>query len=94
MGYRTLIRNHRGLLSIAFLAMFTSSLGQSFFIGLFQVPITARLGLSAGQFGMVYAVVTLVAGFIVLWEARVSTGCHRVVSQSRCSGACSPAYCC
>ena len=66
MGYRTLVRDHRGLLSIAFLAMFTSSLGQSFFIGLFQVPITARLGLSAGQFGIAYAVVTLVAGFIVL----------------------------
>ncbi|SFU44024.1 MFS transporter [Halomonas korlensis] len=66
MGYRTLIRDHRGLLGIAFLAMFTSSLGQSFFIGLFQVPITARLGLSAGQFGMAYAVVTLIAGFIVL----------------------------
>lgn len=66
MGYRTLLRDHRGLLGIAFLAMFTSSLGQSFFIGLFQVPISARLGLTAGQFGTTYALVTLVAGFAML----------------------------
>lgn len=66
MGYRTLLRDHRGLLSIAFLAMFTSSMGQSYFIGLFQAPITRQLEISAGQFGMAYAVVTLVAGFIVL----------------------------
>ncbi|MDR9440513.1 MAG: MFS transporter [Halomonas sp.] len=66
MGYRTLLRDHRGLLGIAFLAMFTSSLGQSFFIGLFQAPISTHLGLSAGQFGTAYAAVTLVAGFAVL----------------------------
>ncbi|WP_280553891.1 MFS transporter [Halomonas sp. 25-S5] len=66
MGYRTLLRDHRGLLGIAFLAMFTSSLGQSFFIGLFQAPISTHLGLSAGQFGTAYAGVTLVAGFAVL----------------------------
>lgn len=66
LSYRTLLRDHRGLLSIAFLAMFTSSLGQSFFIGLFQAPIAARLSLSAGQFGTAYALVTLVAGFAML----------------------------
>jgi predicted MFS family arabinose efflux permease len=66
MGYRTLLRHHRGLLGIAFLAMFSSSMGQSFFIGLFQAPISTQLGLSAGQFGTAYAVVTLVAGFAML----------------------------
>ncbi|RCV91711.1 MFS transporter [Billgrantia montanilacus] len=66
MGYRTLLRDHRGLLGIAFLAMFTSSLGQSYFIGLFQAPISERLGLTAGQFGTAYALVTLVAGFAML----------------------------
>ncbi|SDJ54260.1 MFS transporter [Billgrantia gudaonensis] len=66
MGYRTLLRDHRGLLGIAFLAMFSSSLGQSFFIGLFQAPISERLGLTAGQFGTAYATVTLVAGFAML----------------------------
>ncbi|MFP4263810.1 MAG: MFS transporter, partial [Halomonas sp.] len=66
MSYRTLLTQHRGLIGIAMLAMFTSSLGQSFFIGLFQAPISAQLGLSAGQFGTAYATVTLVAGFAVL----------------------------
>ncbi|APX94010.1 MFS transporter [Halomonas sp. 1513] len=66
MGYRTLLRQHYGLLGIAFLAMFTSSLGQSFFIGLFQAPISQQLGLSAGQFGSAYALVTLAAGFAML----------------------------
>ncbi|SEL04278.1 Major Facilitator Superfamily protein [Halomonas daqiaonensis] len=67
MGYRTLLRDHRGLLGIAFLAMFSSSLGQSFFIGLFQAPISTHLGFSAGQFGTAYAAVTLVSGFAVLY---------------------------
>lgn len=66
MGYRTLLRDHRGVLSIAFLAMFSSSLGQSYFIGLFQAPLSAHLGLSVGQFGTAYALVTLIAGFCML----------------------------
>lgn len=61
-----MLRHHRGLLSIAFLAMFSSSFGQSFFIGLFQAPISTRLGLTAGEFGSAYALVTLVAGFAML----------------------------
>lgn len=66
MGYRTLLRDHRSVLGIAFLALFSSSLGQSFFIGLFQAPISQHLGLSVGQFGTAYAVVTLIAGFCML----------------------------
>ena len=66
MGYRTLLQEHRGLLSIAFVAMFSSSLGQSFFVGLFQAPMAEHLGLSAGQFGTAYTVVTLIAGFAML----------------------------
>ncbi|UYV20589.1 MFS transporter [Halomonas qaidamensis] len=66
MGYRTLLRDHRSVLSIAFLAMFSSSLGQSYFIGLFQAPLSDHLGLSVSQFGTAYAVVTLIAGFCML----------------------------
>ena len=66
MSYAILLRHHRSLVGIAFLAMFTSSLGQSFFIGLFQAPISEHLGLTAGQFGAAYAAVTLVSGFAVL----------------------------
>ncbi|MGM0858086.1 MAG: MFS transporter [Pseudomonadota bacterium] len=66
MGYRTLLRDHRSVLSIAFLAMFSSSLGQSFFVGLFQAPLADHWQLSAGQFGTAYTVVTLAAGFFML----------------------------
>ncbi|SNY98886.1 MFS transporter [Halomonas sp. hl-4] len=67
MGYRTLLRDHRSVLSIAFLAMFSSSLGQSFFVGLFQAPLAEHWQLSAGQFGTAYTAVTLVAGFVMLY---------------------------
>ncbi|WP_046079273.1 MFS transporter [Halomonas sp. HG01] len=66
MSYRTLLRDHRGLMGIAVLAMFSSSLGQSFFVGLFQAPIAERLGFSAGEFGTAYSLVTLAAGFAML----------------------------
>nr|WP_298411860.1 MFS transporter [uncultured Halomonas sp.] len=67
MGYRTLLREHRGLLGIGLLAMLSSSLGQSYFLGLFQTPIAERLSISAGEFGMAYSAVTLIAGFVVLY---------------------------
>ncbi|WP_404418228.1 MFS transporter [Marinospirillum sp.] len=65
-SYLALIRGHSGFLSLAFLAIFTGNLGQSFFIGLFQEPLSEQLDLSAGQFGSIYAAVTLVSGFLVL----------------------------
>ncbi len=54
------------MLGLAFLAIFTGNLGQSFFIGLFQAPISERLNLSAGEFGSIYSAVTLLSGFLVL----------------------------
>jgi len=65
-GYLALIRHKPGLLAIAFLAIFTGNLGQSFFIGMFQEPIADRLNISAGEFGSIYATVTLISGFLVL----------------------------
>lgn len=65
-GYLPLIRDHAGLLAIGFLAMFTGSLGQSFFIGLFQQDIAGHLNLSAGEFGSMYAAITILSGFMVL----------------------------
>lgn len=67
MSYRSLIRERTGLVGIAFLAVFSGNLGQSFLIGLFQAPIAARLEMSAGGFGSVYSLVSLCAGFLVLY---------------------------
>ncbi|MDX1572753.1 MAG: MFS transporter [Methylophaga sp.] len=66
IGYFTLIRTHFGLLAISFIALFSGNLGQSFFIGLFQQDIAQSLNLSAGEFGTVYAAITMVSGFLVM----------------------------
>ncbi len=65
-GYWLLIRQHFGLLAISFIALFSGNLGQSFFIGLFQKDIAQTLNLSAGEFGSVYAGITMVSGFLVM----------------------------
>lgn len=65
-SYLSLIRNQFGLLAIGFIALFTGNLGQSFFIGLFQSDIANSLNLSAGEFGAVYAALTMASGFLVL----------------------------
>jgi MFS transporter, DHA1 family, purine base/nucleoside efflux pump len=67
MNYFELMRNHAGLLAIAFLAVFTGNLGQSFFIGLFQVSISQQLNLTAGEFGNIYAAITISGGFLVMY---------------------------
>lgn len=66
MSYRRLFRERCGLLGIAFLAVFSGNLGQSFFIGLFQRPLTQQLAMGAGEFGVWYSLLSLVAGIVVL----------------------------
>lgn len=66
-SYFSLIRSQFGLLAIGFIALFTGNLGQSFFIGLFQSDIANSLNLSAGEFGAVYAALTMASGFLVLY---------------------------
>lgn len=61
-----MIKNHTGLLAIAFLAVFTGNLGQSFFIGLFQAPISDKLNISASEFGIFYSVITITGGLLVM----------------------------
>jgi len=65
-GYIGLIQNNTSLLAVAFLAVFTGNLGQSFFIGLFQVSISQHLNISASEFGNIYAAITIVGGFLVM----------------------------
>lgn len=66
-NYLGLIKNHAGLLAIAFLAVFTGNLGQSFFIGLFQASISEQLHLSAGEFGSIYSAITIIGAFLVMY---------------------------
>lgn len=66
LGYAGLLRRHFGLLAAAWLAVFTGNLGQSFFIGLFQADISQHLKISAGEFGSIYAAITMTSGFLVM----------------------------
>jgi predicted MFS family arabinose efflux permease len=66
LGYSGLLRQHFGLLAAAYLAVFTGNLGQSFFIGLFQADISTYLDISAGEFGSIYAAITMISGFLVM----------------------------
>lgn len=66
-GYSYLFKKHLGLLVVAYISVFSSSLGQSFFIGLFQVDISESLGITAGQFGTAYASVTLISAAALMY---------------------------
>jgi predicted MFS family arabinose efflux permease len=66
LNYFSLLKTKKGLLLVAFLSVFTGNLGQSFFIGLFQTHISEQLSITSGQFGSIYAVITMISGFLVL----------------------------
>ena len=50
-----------------FIFTYSSSFGQSFFIGLFNSNIRADLSITHGQFGSIYAVATLISSFSLIW---------------------------
>ena len=58
-----LIRTHPRYLTYGFLHFFFSSVGQTFFISLFVVSVTARMGWQEGTFAALYSGATLVAAF-------------------------------
>ncbi|MEP1471670.1 MAG: MFS transporter [Halieaceae bacterium] len=63
-----LIRAEWQLLLFGFVMTFSSSLGQTYFIGLFSGEIRADLELSHGDFGAVYSAATLASAIILLWS--------------------------
>ncbi len=66
-SFLPLIRAEWRLLLFGFSMSFGSSLGQTYFIGLFSGEIRADLGLSHGDFGAVYSAATLASAVILLW---------------------------
>lgn len=63
-----LIRSEWRLLLFGFAMTFASSLGQTYFIGLFGGEIRADLALSHGEFGTVYSAATLLSAVLLLWS--------------------------
>jgi MFS family permease len=66
-SFLPLIRAEWRLLLFGFVMTFGSSLGQTYFIGLFGGHIRADLQLSHGAFGAIYSAATLASAIILLW---------------------------
>jgi MFS family permease len=62
-----LIKAEWRLLLFGFVMTFGSSLGQTYFIGLFGGDIRSDLALSHGDFGAIYSAATLASAVLLLW---------------------------
>lgn len=58
---------HRRAAAFGLVAALASSVGQSFFIGLFGVSIRASLGLGEAAWGAIYGGATLASGLLMFW---------------------------
>lgn len=67
MGYRNILKLHKDILIIGFLAVFSGNLGQTFLVGFFQPAISESFSLTSSEFGMAYSGVTLISGFLILF---------------------------
>lgn len=65
-SFLPLIREEWRLLLFGFTMTFGSSLGQTYFIGLFSGEIRDELGLSHGEFGGIYSAATLASALLLL----------------------------
>ncbi len=66
-SFTPLIRSEWRLLLFGFVMTFGSSLGQTYFIGLFGGDIRSDLELSHGDFGAIYSAATLASALLLLW---------------------------
>ena len=66
-SFLPLIKSEWRLLLFGFVMTFGSSLGQTYFIGLFGGEIRDELGLSHGDFGAIYSSATLASAVMLLW---------------------------
>lgn len=65
-GYRQFITRQWPLLGFGFVTVFWGNLGQSFFISWFGAGIQHSFGLSAADFGLLYALATLCSGLLII----------------------------
>ncbi|MCH7710659.1 MAG: MFS transporter [Proteobacteria bacterium] len=69
-NYLTFVLENRRFLAYGLLFTMTSSVGHTYFIGLFGAEIRAEFGLSHGSFGSIYSLATLGSGIAVIWLGR------------------------
>ena len=61
------IRSNYKIILFGFIFTFSSSVGQSFFIGLFNSDIRNELNISHGEFGAIYGIATLCSSILLVW---------------------------
>lgn len=69
--YLNLARKHWRFLVFGFLMAFTSSAGQTYFIGIFGPEIRAAFSLSHSQWGSIYLVGTLCSAVVLAWSGQL-----------------------
>ena len=62
-----IVKSNFKIIIFGFVFTFFSSIGQSFFIGLFNSDIRAELNISHGEFGAIYGLATLCSSIILIW---------------------------
>jgi len=62
-----IIRSNFKIILFGFVFTFFSSVGQSFFIGLFNSNIREELNISHGEFGTIYGIATLCSSLTLIW---------------------------
>ena len=62
-----IVRSNFKIIIFGFVFTFFSSIGQSFFIGLFNSSIREELNITHGEFGAIYAVATLCSSLMLIW---------------------------
>jgi len=62
-----ILKSNFKIIIFGFVFTFFSSIGQSFFIGLFNANIREELDITHGEFGAIYAIATLCSSFTLIW---------------------------
>jgi len=62
-----IVKSNFKIIIFGFVFTFFSSIGQSFFIGLFNSEIRAELNITNGEFGTIYGAATLCSSITLIW---------------------------
>ena len=62
-----IVKSNFKIIIFGFVFTFFSSIGQSFFIGIFNPDIRTELNVTHGEFGMLYGSATLCSSFTLIW---------------------------
>ena len=62
-----IVKSNFKIIIFGFVFTFFSSIGQSFFIGLFNSNIRQELNITHGEFGTIYGIATLSSSLVLIW---------------------------